>query len=224
MRNPVIIYDAMCTAIADCHRIDEVKDLRDKAMALELYAKQAKNFEAERKASEIRLRAERRTGELLKDLPRAAPEQRNTMGSNQHKEVTPNDAEKPTSTPSPYAKALAETGISTQTASRYQALANVPAAVFESALRDPEIKPTTTQLIKQVATRTEPPAPPHRMPDDSLWIWGSMRDFERDGYANKSAGKLLDSMTETMRRDVLRIAPSMVDFFSAILEAAHVSS
>ena len=126
MRNPVIIYDAMCTAIADCHRIDEVKDLRDKAMALELYAKQAKNFEAERKASQIRLRAERRTGELLKDLPRAAPEQRNTMGSNQHKEVTPNDAEKPTSTPSPYAKALAETGISTQTASRYQALANVP--------------------------------------------------------------------------------------------------
>lgn len=70
MRNSIIIYDAMCTAIADCHRIDEVKDLRDKAMALELYAKQAKNFEAERKASEIRLRAERRTGELLLALKR----------------------------------------------------------------------------------------------------------------------------------------------------------
>ena len=60
------LYDRMCTAIAECHRVDEVKDLRDKAMALEIYAKQAKNTDAERRACEIRLRAERRTGELLK--------------------------------------------------------------------------------------------------------------------------------------------------------------
>jgi len=82
-----------------------------------------RNTDAERKASEVRLRAERRTGELLKDLARAtAP---NPQGSNQHKEVTPNDAEQPT--PSPYASALQQTGISTQTASRYQALANIRA-------------------------------------------------------------------------------------------------
>lgn len=40
-------------------------------MALELYAKQARNTGAERKASEVGLRAERRVGELLKELARA---------------------------------------------------------------------------------------------------------------------------------------------------------
>lgn len=220
MSNTIIIYDAMCTAIADCHRIDEVKDVRDKAMALELYAKQAKNFEAERKASEIRLRAERRTGELLKDLPRApAGAERNPNGR-AGKEPIPNDAELVT-TPSPYAQALAETGISTQTASRYQALANVPAAVFEQALRDPEIKPTTTQLIKQVASK---PAPAPQIPDEVLLIWGQMRDFEREGFRNKSPEALLDAMTPSMRCDVERIVHSMVDFFTAIQEAAHVSA
>lgn len=48
--------------------------------------------------------------------------------------------------PSPYAQALADTGISTQSASRYQALANVPHETFEAALRDPE-KPTTAGVL-----------------------------------------------------------------------------
>ena len=67
----LIKYDSMCRAIAECHAVDEVKDIRDKAMALEHYAKQAKNTDAERKAADIRLRAERRTGELLKDLAKS---------------------------------------------------------------------------------------------------------------------------------------------------------
>lgn len=70
----LVRYDAMCYAIAECHRIDEVKDMRDKAVALELYAKQIKNTDAERKACEVRLRAEIRTGELLKELARATPQ------------------------------------------------------------------------------------------------------------------------------------------------------
>src|ERR1700679_793590 len=64
-------YVAMCTAITECHRVDEVKDIRDKALALEVYAKQAQNMEAERRAIEIRIRAEHRAGELLKDMPKA---------------------------------------------------------------------------------------------------------------------------------------------------------
>jgi hypothetical protein len=53
----LVRYDAMCRAIAETHAIDEVKDIRDKAMALEAYARQAKNFEAEDRCKEIRIRA-----------------------------------------------------------------------------------------------------------------------------------------------------------------------
>jgi len=46
----------------------EAKEILAKATALEAYAKQANNFEAERKCGEVRLRAAVRGGELLKEL------------------------------------------------------------------------------------------------------------------------------------------------------------
>lgn len=64
-------YERMVTAIAECERVDEAKDIRDKAVALEVYFRQAKNLEAERQAANVRLRAERRAGELMKELARA---------------------------------------------------------------------------------------------------------------------------------------------------------
>ena len=56
--------------------VDEVKDVRDVAVAMRAYARQAKNKELEADAWEIRVRAERRVGELI-----AA--QRETIGLSQ---------------------------------------------------------------------------------------------------------------------------------------------
>lgn len=74
------IYERMCSAIAECVRVDEAKDIRDKALALEAYYRQARNLDAEREAANVRLRAERRVGELLKELARTEPEDRNPAG------------------------------------------------------------------------------------------------------------------------------------------------
>lgn len=65
MSNALLRYDIACRAIAEAKAVDEAKDLRDKAEAMRIYARQAGNRALEIDAAEIRVRAERRLGELL---------------------------------------------------------------------------------------------------------------------------------------------------------------
>jgi N6-adenosine-specific RNA methylase IME4 len=58
-------YDAACRALAEAVRVDEVKNILDVAVAMRVYAKQAKNREAEANAIELRMRATRRLDKMI---------------------------------------------------------------------------------------------------------------------------------------------------------------
>jgi hypothetical protein len=154
--------------------VDEVKDIRDKARAIEMYTRQAQNTEAERQAIEIRLRAERRCGELL--IPREMAKGARGSGSNQH-EVRSHDVSAPP---------LADLGISHNQSSQWQKLAAIPDEEFEADLKDPMWRPTTSGMIERREARERGPLPPMRVSDDALWLWGTLQDFERNGLLERA--------------------------------------
>ena len=67
----LIHYDEMRANLVLASKVDEVKDIRDKAEALRQYARQAgESLESKNAIAEIKLRAERRAGELLGAMER----------------------------------------------------------------------------------------------------------------------------------------------------------
>jgi hypothetical protein len=119
----LIKYEAACTAIAECKAVDEVKAWADKAAAMQAYGRMAKDKTLEVDAAEIRIRAERRLGELI-SAQKAAEGLNIGRAGRAPIAVDSNDRDtRPT---------LSDIGISKDLSSRSQKLAAVPEAEFES--------------------------------------------------------------------------------------------
>lgn len=195
---PLALYDGMCRAIDAAFTVDEAKDIRDRALAFEAYARQAKNIDAERRACKVRLRAEKKAGKLDKQREKAKPGPKRQLGS----------APEPNSTPT-----LRDLGVSKRQAHDWRKLDDVPDELFEAALADPDTKPSTAGII---AAGTPPKPEMVPVSKDALWLWGRLRDFERDELLAQDPADVLLTMTPQMLDDTHRLAPQVAAWLKRI--------
>lgn len=184
----LVRYDAMCAAIAAAYEVDEVKDIRDKARALEVYSRQARNTEAERQACEIRLRAERRCGKLLREREMHGGDRRSRSD---HATLKP-------------------LGVSKQQSSDWQQLAEVPEEDFEEHLAAAD-KPTTSGILAAHIAK-----PKNVVDDAALWLWGRLQDFERNGLLARDPTTMAQTMLPHMQETTRRLAPIVAAWLKEI--------
>ena len=163
MASDLIYYNAARTALAECARVDEVKDVRDKAEAMKKYAQLANDKQLMSYATEITLRAKRRLGEILTEMARTGERVKKLQGAlpgtkriggkgKSHegsKVVFPNGPTKK--------KTLEDLGINSSQSSKWMKLAAVPEKDFEAMVEDTKARASSTKpRVKRTAPRKNP--------------------------------------------------------------------
>lgn len=172
----LVHFDTARRALALATSIDEVKTIRDKAEALRAYVKQQRGgLEMQNQCGEIKLRAERRAGELLREM------EKNEGG----RPAETGNAMLPVSEP----PTLADLGIERMQSSRWQMIAEMPEEQFEQHIAETKAdgkELTEAGLLR--AARLAEPEPVAELPSnvyqvfyvDPPWRYGDQ--FAIDGY------------------------------------------
>ena len=139
--NPLAMLDRAYLAIENAQSLDELKEIRDQAEAARHYVKAAKLTTAmSNRCAEIRIRAERKAGEMIKasGINRGG----NQLKAKSH-DVT----------------SLADLDISKIQSSRWQKIANIPEDVIEQYFAEPENeeREVTAVGLAQFAARLNKP-------------------------------------------------------------------
>jgi len=149
--------------IASIDSIDDAVDLRNRTKAIETYVRSQKNCkEIERRATTIRLRCERKLGELLSKQVKAGNPQLSTRTT----------------------IALKDLGVTRDQSSRFQTVAELPENDFEVYLEGREL--STNGIIKLVrekereAERYGPPSGHRVLAGDMSRLWDDLEDDSVD--------------------------------------------
>lgn len=175
----LIKYEAAKLALEQAVNFDEVMGIKDIAERLELYARQAQDDALIERATKIKIRAERRAGQMLREA--AEKGMRATPAGN----VNPSNKKvSPQSTPSP--ATLGEIGISRNESSRWQKVASIPEMKFEEQL---EAGSSVTEMLRQVKKEERPniPSPEGKyriIYADPPWWYGNNGVIGDDNYGH----------------------------------------
>jgi hypothetical protein len=128
--NPLARLEAAHRMLAEARTVDEIKHVRDLGKAAALYARERQlGIESVQSAQEIVVRAERKAGELLTEMPK----NNGTAGTLRGRDAS-GDAvlEAPENT----TPTLADLGVTAKQSSQWQQVAAIPEPVFEEAVRE----------------------------------------------------------------------------------------
>lgn len=141
----LVKYESARFALQQAVEIDEVKDIRDKAQAMAAYARQANDTKLVEWATEIKVRAERKAGQMLAEMPKNPGNLKNSSRS--HDATT--------------TKTLSELGINKTQSSRWQKLASVSDDQFEQAVSAAKevAGEVTTAAMLRIEKQNRPMAP-----------------------------------------------------------------
>lgn len=157
-------YERRRLAIAECSRVDEVANLADQAVAAQAYFRQSQDLDNEIEASRIRVRAERRLGQILKEMA-ASGERATKQGTLKQAPMSRGATSAPT---------LADLGIPRDRARRAMQLAEVPEPEFEAALAEPRTAQPRRMLDERKPVAGSVSSPPSPAVDASslaiLWV------------------------------------------------------
>lgn len=212
LRNqPALVkYEAAKQALTECSRVDECKDWSDKAAALAAYAKQANDSTLHNLALRIQQRAQRRMGELLKQVPSA-------RGEN-----LPN-VDREGAHPTGKARVASDAGLSEHQRKTALRIASVPEADFETAVESDK-PPTVTEMAMRGTAVKAPPLAPDVPPADPALVarahrW--LREFAAFCGAHDPAAIALGCQDGDMLRGYVETVDGWLDRFVTRLPATE---
>jgi len=135
--NKLVILTKIEQQLGRIRTIDEAKNIRDQAEALRVYAKSAKKgLMIQNRAAAIKILAEQRAGELIREIPRVGGRRKDEEGKG-------------------IRNRLLQIQVDVMTAHRWQMMANVPVATVRKieAEFSEEGKELTSSLIFNLARK-----------------------------------------------------------------------